>query len=192
MSFRIETERLILRDIREEDLPTLIAQSVERESLKNVLANQRTEAHNKVVYENALAWAKTYENQILREHYKLAVELKTDWTLIGSCTITPVKSNSYETSIGWHYGYQYRNNGYATEVASELLHIGFELNNVRMIFADCFPDNKASIRVMEKIGMNPFWNFSLFNTLRGWSYGESRATVRHIITKNQWLANKNR
>jgi len=134
--------------------------------------------------ENAIAWAKHPQ----REHYKLSVTLKTDRTLIGSCTITYVKPESFETPIGWHYGNKYRGNGYATEAARQLLYIGFELNKVNEIRADCFSDNKASIIIMEKIGMSPYWDSSLFNMIRGWSYGESRSTVRHIISRHQWLA----
>lgn len=192
MSFQIETERLILRDIREEDLPILIKYSLESESLKMVLKKQRTEEHNKAFYENSFEWAKYLENETTREFYKLTVERKADKTIIGSCEIHNVKPKSYETSLGWHYGHEYRGKGYATEAARELLRIGFELNDVRMIYADCFIENKASIRVMEKIGMQPFWNNWIFNTLRAWSYNESREAVRHTITKDQWWAKNNK
>lgn len=184
MRFQIETERLILRDVSEEDLPILLEQSLETESLKNVLSSQRSEESNRRELENALAWTKVPD----RLYYSLSVLLKSDQTLIGKCSINNVSPKSYETSIGWHYGYKYRSNGYATEAARELLNIGFELHNVRMIYADCFPDNYASIRIMEKIGMTPFWNFGLFNTFRGWSYGEDRPALRHTISKSEWLA----
>lgn len=190
MSFQIETERLILRDICEADLPILIEQSLEPESLKNILTRQRTESYNKTSYENALAWAKYLDGKTEREHYRLTVERKSDRAILGSCNIYNVKPKSYETSMGWHYGYAHRNKGYATEAARELLRIGFEINDVQMIYADCFIENKASIRVLEKIGMQPFWNNFIFNTLRAWSYNEDREAVRHTITKEQWLANK--
>ena len=50
-------------------------------------------------------------------------------------------------------GHECRGNGYVTEAARELLHIGFMLNEVSEIYADCFVENRASIRIMEKIGM---------------------------------------
>lgn len=187
MSFQTETDRLMLRDIREDDLPILIKHALEPESLKNVLTRQRKESYNKASYENSLAWAKYWETQTEREHYRLTVERKSDQMVIGSINLHNAKPKSYETSLGWHYGHEHRGNGYATEAAHEMLRIGFEINDVRMIYADCFTDNKASIRIMVKLGMTPFWNYGLFNTLRGWSYGESRETIRHTITKEQWL-----
>nr|HQU85387.1 GNAT family protein [Pyrinomonadaceae bacterium] len=59
-------------------------------------------------------------------------------------------------------------------------------NDVQMIYADCFIENKATIRILEKLGMQPFWNNFIFNTLRAWSYNEDREAVRHTITKEQW------
>jgi hypothetical protein len=41
---------------------------------------------------------------------------------------------------------------------------------------------------MEKIGMNSRPNLELFNEIRGWSYGESKPTVRYVISRRQWLA----
>lgn len=187
MSFQTETERLILRDIGEDDLPILIKHSLEPESLKNVLTRQRTESYNKATYENALAWAKYWETQTERDDYKLTVERKRDQVIIGSINLHNAKPKSFEASIGWHFGYAYRGNGYATEAAREMLRIGFETNDVRTIYADCFIENKASIRIMEKLGMKPFWNNFIFNTLRAWSYNESGETIRHTITKEQWI-----
>lgn len=185
MSFQIETERLIIRDVREEDIPILIPQFAEPEARKNILSFQSDAAYNKKELEKAILWAKHPR----REHYKLSVELKSDNTLIGSCTVTNVKPGSFGTVMGWHYGHQYRGKGYATEAARQLLYIGFKLNKVGEIFADCFADNKASIRIMEKIGMSSRLNYELFNMIRGWSYGETKPAVRYIISRQQWLEN---
>lgn len=184
MSFQRETERLIVRDVREDDIPIIIEQFAEPEARKNILSFQQDENYNKKNLAYAIAWAKHPQ----REHYKLSVTLKRNETLIGTCTINNVKPKCYETAIGWHYGHRYRGNGYATEAARELLRIGFELNNVSEIYADCFVGNQASIRIMEKIGMSSRLNFELFNVIRGWSYGEHKPTVRYVISKRQWLA----
>lgn len=185
MSFQIETRRLLLRDVREDDIPILVKQCAEPEARENILSFQSDEFYNKQDLANAMAWAK----QPQRPHYKLSVTLKTDDTLIGSCMLTHAEPAGYETSLGWHYGNRFRNSGYATEAARALLDFGFEFIEVNEIFADCFANNSASIRIMEKIGMNPYWNLDLFNLMRGWwSYGESKPTVRHTISRKQWRA----
>lgn len=185
MSFEIETERLILRDLQEDDLPIFIAQFCEPAARSGILSFQANTEYQKKNFENGIAWAK----QPQRAHYKLAVTRKTDHVFIGSCTITKVYPESYiDAVIGWHYGSSYWGQGYATEAARQLLYIGFELNKVFGIYADCFADNAASIRIMEKIGMKPHWDYSLINMARGLWYGENKPTVRYRISKQQWLS----
>lgn len=189
MSFQIETKRLLLRDVRMEDMPVLLAQAAEPEGRSGILSYQADEIYNRKYFIKAIAEAKFPK----RENYNLSVTLKnekpgTRRTLIGNCMIHNAGPGSIETSIGWHYGSRYWGNGYATEAARALLYIGFELNKVTEIFADCFADNLASIRVMEKIGMTTRPNLGLLNQIRGWSYGENRSSVRYIISRNQWLA----
>lgn len=187
MSFQVETERLLIRDIQKEDIPILVSQCAEPISRENILSFQSDETYNRKNFENAIAWAKAPR----RLYYTLAVTLKSDNTLIGSCNINNVFPESIETIIGWHYGHEFRGNGYATETARQLLYIGFELNEVTSIYADCFVNNKASIRIFEKIGMSPHLNFGLFNLIRGLSYGENKPTVRYYISRNQWLDTMN-
>jgi [ribosomal protein S5]-alanine N-acetyltransferase len=184
MSFRIATTRLILRDVREDDLPVLIAQGTEHAARRGILAYQADENYNRACLLAAISEAR----KARRVNYTLAVVLKSDNSLIGSCSIANVTDDSIETALGWHYGVKYWGNGYATEAARALLYIGFAIGRAAEIYADCFADNFASIRVMEKIGMTTRGNLTLLNQIRGWSYGEKRPSVRYLISRNQWLA----
>lgn len=183
MSFQIETERLRLRDVREDDLPVLIAQAVEPEARGGILAYQADADYNRACLLSAIGWAHAFR----REQYTLTVVRKQDSAIVGSCSIARVKAESRESSLGWHYGCRYWGNGYATEAARVLLYIGFEIGSVAEIYADCFADNFASIRIMEKIGMKSGRNLQLLNQIRGWSYGEQRPTVRYTISRGEWL-----
>ena len=186
MSFQIQTERLILRDVRESDLPVLLAQAVEPEARRGILSYQSDERFNRVCLMAAIQWA----NVPNRENYTLSVLRKSDRALVGNCSIAHVKSESIESALGWHYGKEFWGRGYGTEAARALLYIGFALNNVTEIYADCFTDNIASIRIMEKIGMRSSRNLRLFNQIRGWCYGENRPTVRYTISRNEWRESK--
>ena len=53
--------------------------------------------------------------------------------------------------------------GYATEAANALLWYGFETLQAHRIIATCQPENPASYRVMEKIGMNREGHFRKCN-----------------------------
>jgi RimJ/RimL family protein N-acetyltransferase len=141
---------------------------------------------------NYLTKAISEANCPQRHHYVLSVRLKANQTLIGTCSITEVKPKAVATNVGWHFGSSYWGNGYATEAARALLFIGFAMGDVAEIFADCFADNRASIRIMEKIGMKTNRRLGLFDQIRGWSYGENKPVVRYLISKQQWLNQTNR
>jgi RimJ/RimL family protein N-acetyltransferase len=183
MSLQIKTERLVLRDVTEADLPVLLAQAQEPEARGGILAYQADETYNRVCLMTAIEWARVGR----RENYTLAVERKADGAVVGSCSIANVREDSIEAALGWHYGVKYWGKGYGTEAARALLYIGFEIGRVAEIYADCFADNFASIRIMEKIGMRQRRNLQLLDQIRGWSYGEQRPTVRCTISRREWL-----
>ena len=59
-----------------------------------------------------------------------------------------------EIEIGYRYLKKYWGFGYATEASSALVEYGFNKLNLRKITAVALPENKASIRVMEKAGLH--------------------------------------
>ena len=59
--------------------------------------------------------------------------------------------HTYE--IGWVFHPEYQGKGYASEAARAVLAFGFNKMKLHRIIATCQPENTASHRVMEKIGM---------------------------------------
>ena len=81
-----------------------------------------------------------------------AVLLKADDTLVGHMVFHPwFAPLTYE--IGWVFDPANQGHGYATEAARALLQYGFEALRLHRIIATCQPENVASYRVMEKLGM---------------------------------------
>ncbi len=81
-----------------------------------------------------------------------AVDLLAEERLIGHFSFYPwYAPRIYE--IGWVFHPGYHQQGYATEAARALLEYGFETLAVHRIIATCQPQNPASRRVMEKLGM---------------------------------------
>lgn len=183
MSLQIETERLILRDPREEDIPVMLKLFGEPESKNQILSIQSDEEYNRKGLAATVEWTKFPE----RDFYTLIAERKEDKAVIGDCSLWKVRRESYGTSIGWHYGIAYQGKGYATEAARAMLEFGFRKKGVALIYADCFEDNLKSMSVIRKLGMTPQWNFGVFNLLRGFSYKEFRPTIRHSITRDDWF-----
>ena len=184
MGFAIETERLVLRDLREDDLPVLIEQFADPASRDYILSSQGEETDMRAFVEAMMILA----SEQPRRHYGLAIMLKKDSSVIGSCTLIDVEPEGIEAKIGWHLANRHWGKGYATEAAGRLLDIGFEINEVSRILADCFASNVASIKVMEKIGMIRQRGGELVQRIRAMSYGEKGHIVRYYIWRDQWLS----
>jgi RimJ/RimL family protein N-acetyltransferase len=58
-----------------------------------------------------------------------------------------------EVELGYKLGPEYRGRGYATEAGRAWLAYGFETLGLDRIVAVAWPENAASWRVMEKLGM---------------------------------------
>lgn len=78
--------------------------------------------------------------------------LKQSEQIIGHMIYHPwYAPRTYE--IGWIVHPDYQRQGYSTEAARALLQHGFEEQKLHRIIATCQPENVASYRVMEKLGM---------------------------------------
>jgi ribosomal-protein-alanine N-acetyltransferase len=57
--------------------------------------------------------------------------------------------------IGYSIIPEYRNRGYATEMAQALIRWAFQQQEIKAVIASCLYDNIGSIKVLEKVGMSP-------------------------------------
>jgi RimJ/RimL family protein N-acetyltransferase len=77
----------------------------------------------------------------------------SDRILIGSMGFKSAPDESGSIEIGYDIIPEYQGRGYATEMAQALIQWAFEQPYVKRITAECLATNKASIRVLEKVGM---------------------------------------
>jgi len=63
------------------------------------------------------------------------------------------QARDVQAELGWVLDPSYGGQGYATEAVAELIRICFEELGLRRVTASCFADNKASWRLMERLGM---------------------------------------
>jgi [ribosomal protein S5]-alanine N-acetyltransferase len=138
----IETERLRIRHFTADDWHAVHAYTSDARVMTYVPEGAMTEEQTKqFIAECMTDEARTY-----------AVELQAEGHLIGHVGFHPwYAPRIYE--IGWVIHPQYHGRGYATEAAAALLRYGFESLSVHRVIATCQPENPASWRVMEKLGM---------------------------------------
>jgi RimJ/RimL family protein N-acetyltransferase len=85
-------------------------------------------------------------------HGRWGCVLKETQTLIGFCGLKYL-SELDEVDVGYRFLPQYWGQGQATEACSASLTYGFDVIELKRIIGLVLPENEASIRVLEKVGM---------------------------------------
>ena len=63
------------------------------------------------------------------------------------------QARGVQAELGWCLSPEHGGHGYATEAVQELMRICFDELGLRRVKADCFADNEASWRLMERVRM---------------------------------------
>ncbi|KFF09045.1 GNAT family N-acetyltransferase [Chryseobacterium luteum] len=142
----IETERLILSQLKEEDVPFVT------EYLQNKIFSDLT---SNIPYpytkEHAELWVRmSRESFESNTGYTFAVRNK-EGRIIGAIGLHDREDDKAE--LGYWMGKPFWNKGYITEAAVALIDFGFRELKFNKIYATYFLHNPASGRIMEKIGM---------------------------------------
>lgn len=143
---RIETERLILSQLEEKDIPFIV------EYLQHKIYSDFT---SNIPYpyteEHAKFWLKmsqeAFENNT---GYTFAIRNKEN-RIIGAIGLHDREDDKAE--LGYWLAMSYWNKGYVTEAAKAIIGFGFDELNFNKIYATYFLHNPASGRIMEKAGM---------------------------------------
>ena len=172
----IHTKRLTLREYNETDLNDIHEYGSDPEVVKYMHFGPNTHQDS----QNFLNQAIGKQSMEPRTDYPLAVVLKSEDKLIGGCRINKVSEN--EAHLGYILNRTYWGNGYATEAAKAMVEFAFNELGVHRVYADCHPENAASIRILEKLGM--------LNVGRSRDYmifhGEYSDTLLFSILEYEW------
>ena len=149
----IETQRLRLRPFQPDDWPAVYDYTSDPAVMMYIPEGLGAGTDQGIVEPFTPEQAKAFVEENMGEQARFfAVLLKADDMLIGHMEFHPwFASGPYE--IGWIFNRAYQGHGYATEAARALLQYGFEALHLHRIIATCQPENVASWRVMEKLGM---------------------------------------
>ena len=93
---------------------------------------------------------KGFENET---GFVFAIRNKENGLIMGLIGIHHWDKTNQKAEIGYWLGKEFWNKGYVTEAMAEVLTFGFKVLNLNKMFANFFPHNPASGRVMEKSGM---------------------------------------
>lgn len=74
----------------------------------------------------------------------------SSFEIIGFTGLNPYLPKQPE--LEWQFGVPYWGKGYATEIGTAVIRAAFAATNIERIYAMVNPQNKASMRVLEKTG----------------------------------------
>lgn len=141
------TERLVFREMAENDL----------EAMSDLLGDPDVMAfyaHPKDRAE-ALDWIRWNQRLYMERAFGLwVIELRETGAFVGDCGLTPQEVNgAVEIEVGYHVRRSLQGRGYGTEAAAAARDYARDVLGLSRLIAIIPPDNVASQRVAEKIGL---------------------------------------
>ena len=182
---KLATDRLILRQWREEDLPTFASLNADPEVMKYFPKPLGREESDKMAQQcqrliSARGWG------------VWAAELKSSSEFIGFIGLhEPISTLPFSPCIevAWRLHRPFWGNGYATEAGREALRFAFETLDKKEILSFTTLSNAPSRAVMERLGLtNTQQNFEHPELPAGHTLAEH---VLYKITRDEWQASTN-
>ena len=145
----IETERLLLRRMEDEDLDDFLEYEQRPEHTRYL-------ARGPYVEKRAcefIAQMRDLEIGAEETYLHLALELRTTGKMIGTVCIKVTSRVHRQGDIGWFLHGDYQGQGIATEASRALVAFAFADVGLHRITAHCDTSNERSRRMMERLGM---------------------------------------
>lgn len=139
---KIETERLIIDEIRKED---------KEDYFFNISNNKKVLETFICQYADNL---ETFDfDKYLGRDDLFAIREKKNNRLIGIFVQFDINKDTHSLEIGYGIGSEYWGKGYMSEAVKAMINHYFTDTDTKTVYASFFPENIASKRVMEKCGM---------------------------------------
>lgn len=178
----LETERLRLREFQADDWRAVHAYQSDPLYLRYYDWTDRSTEDVQQFVQVFLDW----QREQPRTKFQLAMVLRAEDRLIGSCGIRMNDPELREAHIGFELDSRYWNRGYATEAARRIVRFGFEELGMDRIWSWCVADNIGSARVLEKIGMR----FEGRQREKEFIKERWRDTLLYAILDHEWRAQR--
>jgi RimJ/RimL family protein N-acetyltransferase len=174
----LTTERLLLRDFTENDWHAVLAYQSDPRYLRYSPWTHRLPEDVERLVQEFIGW----QHEQPRCKYQLAIVLQTTHRLIGTCGIRMVTAHAQEAELGYELPPDSWGHGYATEAAWNMLAFGFHTLPLQRVWAQCLAENRASVRVLERLGMRR----ERCQRLQTWMQNRRWDHVVYTIDRAEW------
>lgn len=144
----LETSRFVLRKMSLDDTDDMFEYSKNAEVTKYLSWSPHPEKQYTFEYLTYIQ-----DRYKTGDFYDWAIVCKDTQKMIGTCGFTCFDFPNNSAEIGYVINPDYHGQGIATEVSARVIRYGFEMLALERIECKFMMENRASLRVMEKIGM---------------------------------------
>ena len=174
----LQTGRLTLRELSADDFEAVHLYASDPEVVAYVPWGPNTEHDTRTFLEQNAQSAMARP----RLDHVLGIVPAGQDRLVGTVGLYVSPDDQGQAMLGYVLSRTAWGQGYATEAAAAMLELGFLVLDLRRIWAACDPDNRGSIRVLEKIGMTREGRLRDDTVIRG----RVRDTLRWGILEREW------
>ena len=183
---RIETERLIIRDNLKTDLNDLYELTTDARAMrfmKSTKITTRKEAKKNLRF----SIRESRKNDRIKYYFAITDKVTNEYIgAIGYVVHTKNENTGKVVELGYFIKEKFWNKGYVTEAGQSVMRYAFEENNVVKIEASCLEENRASERIMIKLGLKKE-GLLLKHQLHE---GQLKNRLLYGIIKEEWLTGR--
>jgi [ribosomal protein S5]-alanine N-acetyltransferase len=147
----ITTERLVLRELREDDVAAMHRVYGDPAAMRHV----GSERSARTLEQSRASVAHHIEGQRRNGFSLWAVDVRASGRTVGAAGLVHVDGAGPEIELVYQFEQPAWGLGYATEAARACLGAALGPLGLDVVIALAYPENTASIRVMQKCGMTP-------------------------------------
>lgn len=145
----LETDRLLLRDVREDDYGDIHDYATDLEVVRYMNWGPNTPEVTRTVLADWLRDQRRWPRPVVN----MAAHHKADGRMIGAIRFAVLDPDTGLGDFGYSFNRAYWNQGFGTEAAGAVVDNAFARLGLRRMIATCDARNTGSWRVMEKLGM---------------------------------------
>ena len=179
---KIETERLVLRRLCDEDLASFMAYLNDPE----VARYQSWESYTEEQARGVIERQKDVEPGTPGQWFTFAAELKEAGELVGHVALSVKADDPKQAEIGFTFARGQQGRGLAREAAEAVLDYAFGVLGLHRVVAVADCENARSVALLERLGMRREGHF----VENIWFKGAWGSEYLYALLRKEWLARR--
>jgi [ribosomal protein S5]-alanine N-acetyltransferase len=149
LALPLSTRRLLVRDYTAADAGAVLAYVQDPDYWQYQCADSPTAAQ----IETLMQWVVREQAITPRVMHYLAATRKDTGEIVGEGVLKIINPTERQGEIGFGVAPKFWKQGFGSEIAGAVLDAAFQHFKLHRVAAQCSPDNKGSIRIMQKLGL---------------------------------------